>query len=73
MPLRVKVVFHVAGFRGIDGVVSSHIAVLTGEPFCASLAEDDVAGDDVLIAGLFGSQASTCGVVGTVCSSLRGV
>lgn len=50
-PLRmfegVAVVFDVAGFTRKDCVVAAHIAVVTGEPVGAALAEDDVAGDHV--------------------------
>lgn len=73
MSFRIKVVFHIASFCSEDGMVSPQIAVFAWIPFGASLAEDDVSGDDVLVTGLFGSETSTCGVVGAVCSTLRGV
>lgn len=47
MPPRVLVVSYVAALGREDAVVSSEFAVLTGEPCCAPLAEDNVAGDDV--------------------------
>jgi hypothetical protein len=47
----VFVVFDVAGLGGVDGVVAAHCAVVAWKPFCAALAEDDVAGDYVLFCG----------------------
>lgn len=44
----ILVVLDVAGGRRVDRVVAAHGAVLAGEPFRAALAEDDIAGDDVL-------------------------
>lgn len=73
MPRRVEVVLHISGLRSEDGMVFPQIAVLSRKPFSASLAEDDVSGDDVLVAGFFGAETSACGVVGAVCSALGGV
>lgn len=47
MLARIAVVAYVAGFRGVDAVVATKLAVLTGVPCRASLAEDDVSGDYV--------------------------
>jgi hypothetical protein len=48
MFLGVFVVFYVAGFGGVDGVVTSHATVIAGEPVCTALAEDDITWDDIL-------------------------
>ncbi len=46
--VRVLVILHVAGLRGIDGVVATHGAVFAGEPMGAALAEDDISRNDIL-------------------------
>ena len=49
MPCWVAVVFHEPGLCGVDGVVAAHGAVVAWEPMRASLSEDDVAWDYVLL------------------------
>jgi hypothetical protein len=44
---RVTVIPNVAGFGGIDAVISSHLAVVAGKPSSAALAKDDVARNDI--------------------------
>ena len=44
----VPVVTHVASLSGKDGVVAADVAVVAWIPVHTALAEDDVAGDDVL-------------------------
>lgn len=46
---RVAVVFHVAGGRGVEGVVAAEADVFAGEPEGAALAVEDVAWDHVLV------------------------
>ena len=48
---RVAVVSHVPGLGCEDAVVAAELAVFTGEPRCAALAEDDVSGDDEFACG----------------------
>jgi len=67
----ITVVFHIAGLGGIDGVVSAHGAVLAGEPMRASLAEDDVAWDDILFSRLLGSKSLARTIFGFIYRSLR--
>lgn len=76
MALGVAVVFDVAGFRGVDGVVAAHAAVVAGEPVRAPLPEDDVAGYHVLLAGFLGPEpfaGAVFGAVGAALGCVRGV
>jgi hypothetical protein len=57
---RVLVVPHVAGFCCEDAMVAPEFAVFAGEPRGAALAEDDVAGDDVLACE--GDELVICGL-----------
>lgn len=74
MSFRVKIVFHIARFGGENSVVPSHIAILAGKPFRASLAEDNVSRNDVLLTGFFGSETSTGRIAGAaICTALGSV
>lgn len=73
MALRIAVVLDVARLRRVDGVVAAHAAVVAREPVRAPLAEDDVAGDHVLLAGLLGAQPFAGAVFGAVGAALGGV
>lgn len=64
MSFWVTVVLDVPGLKRVDGMIASETAIFAGEPFRAALAEDDVSGDDVLFAGLFGAKASARGIFG---------
>lgn len=66
MPLGIAIVLDVARFGGVDGVVAAHAAVVAGEPMRAPLPEDDVAGDDVLLAGFLGPEPFAWAVFGAV-------
>lgn len=45
----IAVVFYVPGGFGEKGVVAADADICAGEPVGAALAEEDVAGDDVLV------------------------
>ena len=45
----IAVVFDVASRHGVDGVITAHLAVLSGPPQCSSLLVENVAGNDELI------------------------
>lgn len=75
MALRIAVVLDVARLRRVDGVVAAHAAVVAREPVRASLSEDDVAGNHVLLAGFFGAQPfarAVFGAVGAALACVRG-
>jgi hypothetical protein len=44
----VFVVFYVARLGCVDSMVAAHSTIITGKPVGSSLAEDDVARDDIL-------------------------
>lgn len=48
MSLGIFVVFHETRLGGVDSVIATHGAVLTGEPVGSALSEYDVAGNDIL-------------------------
>lgn len=54
-------------------MVTAHSAIVSGEPECASLLEDDVARYDELLAGLLGSEAFSRTLSGFVGATLCGV
>jgi hypothetical protein len=58
MPLGIFVVFHIAGFGRVDSVVPALGAILARKPVRASLSEDDVAWDDILLCSFHGSLAN---------------
>ncbi len=51
-----------AGDDGEDGVVAAEADAFTGSPFGAALADDDVAGDDLLAAVFFDTEAFAAAV-----------
>ncbi len=70
MSFRIEVVLDVAFFTREYRVVPAHPAVVAGEPMRASLAEDDIARHDILLAGLFGAKAFARTVFGAVGAAL---
>jgi hypothetical protein len=73
MQLRIEIVFHITGFRSVDGVITTHATIFSGKPFRPSLFEDDVTRDHVLLAALLCAQTFTGGVTGTGVGATLGV
>lgn len=74
MPLGVKIVPDIPGLGGVDGVVSTDITVLAGEPFRPALLVDNASRDDVFAACALRSETLSGGVTRvSVCGTLGGV
>src|SRR6478752_410586 len=48
--------------RGKEGVVFAHADIRAGMPFGAALTNNDVAGDNLLVAELLDAETTACGV-----------
>lgn len=54
-------------------MVATHGTVLAGKPFCASLSENDVSGDHVLLSALFGAETFAGGIASFCVGATLGV